>query len=475
MDFEYKAQFEELEESFIREHKDSLPWYLVCQFQVLTEDFMREMEDYLDYFQISQFQVLSDVFIRDYAEQLNWTALCMFQQLPESVLRDYPDKINWGYISQYQVLSNDFIRDFKEELDWTQICVYQTLSEADILEFHDYIDPSAVSTYQRLTDTIIREHRDRLDWIAICTNQVLSPEILADPDLLPFFHWESLQIYQSLPEDFVRANLTRLNNLSYQLNNLSLTFIKNFSRAFDIYYCLENFRFPTSVLSEFRHLVSDFWFIVSRFQVLDTDFIRYFARELTWSELSIYQMLEEELMTDYYSRLDIDNIWIYQSYSDQFILDHLDDANWNTISYNRLITHPSLVSNVIADNNWLYLPTQSKIDALTAAGYTIITNPANASFAVTYKILNKNMQTYDFNHWYSFEVGQTLTTVCNFNSTVEQSTGIQMNRLGAIQALYVTGKIVRGVVPLEKIVLLEDGSVRCSEVLINAEVTISGN
>lgn len=475
MDFEYQAQYEELDNNFMREYKDDLDWYLICQYQVLTEDFMREMEDYLDYFQISQFQVLSDVFVRDYAEQLNWTALCKFQALPESVLRECAEKLNWGYVSQYQTLSSEFIRDYAEELDWTQVCVFQQLSEADILEFHDYLDFVAVSTYQRLTDTIIVEHRDHLDWIAICTHQILSPEVLNNPLLLPFFHWESLQIYQSLPQEFIAANLTKLNNLSYQLNNLTLSFIKNFSRAFDIYYCLENFQFPTSVLSEFRHLISDFWFIVSRFQILDTNFIRYFRRELSWNELSMYQLLEEEVMRDYYSQLNINNIWIYQNYSDQFILDHLSDANWSTISYNRLITHPSLTSNIVTNNNWLYLGNQSKIDALAAAGYVVITNPSNQSSVITYKILNKNMQSYDFNRWYTFAVGASITAVCNYNAVISHSTGIQMQRLGAIQAMYVNGIIVRAVVPLEKVVLLEDQSVRCGEAAITNVVTLAGN
>lgn len=474
MDFEYKAQFEELDEAFMREHKDDLDWYLVCQYQVLTEDFMREMEDYLDFFQISQFQVLGDVFVRDFADRLNWTALCKFQQLPESVLRDYSDRLNWGYVSESQQLSADFIRDFADQLDWTQICVFQTLSEAEILEFRERLDFAAVSTYQRLTDTVLVEHRDHLDWMAVCTYQTLSPEVLANPLVLPYLHWESLQVHQSLPESFVRANQTKLTNLSYQLPNLSLDFIKNFSRAFDIYYALENFRFPTAVLSEFRHLIADFWFIVSRFQILDAAFIRYFRRELSWSELSVYQALDEALMEEYYDRLDVNSVWIYQNYSDDFILNHLDDANWSTISYNRVVAHASLAANVLTENNWLYKPAQEKVDALAAAGYALVTTPEGQTSAVVYKIVGRGNQAYDFNRWYTFAPGAQIAAVCNYNSTVATSTGILCTRLNAVSAMYVSGTIYRALAPLEKIVLLDDQNVRCGALRVTGVVTLSG-
>jgi len=59
---------------------------------------------------------------------------------------------------------------------------------------------------------------------------------------------------------------------------------------------------------QYNDKLSNFWNIISRYQILNNDFIRKYDDKLNWSLISTYQNIDLELITDYLDKIDWTNI-----------------------------------------------------------------------------------------------------------------------------------------------------------------------
>ena len=153
-----------------------------------------------------------------------------------------------------------------------------------IVENPDSIDWESLSQYRALTPQFIEEYTDKVDWNCISQYQTLDPVLFIMPHK-DDVNWNKIARYQKLGSDWM----------------VSL---------------------PTDILA----LIS--FDTISETQVLLTNFINKFYKELNWDKISKYQNLAPVSLTYHYKRLNKQEISRYQDLSGSFIDYHKDDLYW---------------------------------------------------------------------------------------------------------------------------------------------------
>lgn len=174
---------------FLRTIRGSLDWeYILKNFEV-EEVILDEFSDSVDFVAASQYCKLSEAFIYKYANKVDWDRISAFQTLSEEFINKNISKLNLKKIANSNnTLSDTFIYNHADELDWNQVVKCQTFS-----------------------DTVLYEFKDKIDWkLAFVVQRMVPSFITTLMEAGVLMNWKGISIYQKLDENFIRANINKL-------------------------------------------------------------------------------------------------------------------------------------------------------------------------------------------------------------------------------------------------------------------------
>jgi len=131
-------------------------------------------------------------------------------------------------------------------------------------------------------------------------------------------YWKYVIEKVSLSNEFILENIAHI-NLEYVLKyqKFDSDFISNFkfiNNVIERDYVNHLVRFQQLTVQTLEYLIlnayieSEFWNIISQYQILPVDFIRKYDSKLDWKLISIHQNIDLELITDYLEKIDWSNI-----------------------------------------------------------------------------------------------------------------------------------------------------------------------
>ena len=98
----------QLNEEFIREHKDLVNWFFISIYQQLSEDFIHEYQNLVNWLNISRFQRLSEEFIKEFDLTIskdNWNYVTDEIKIEKLISGGY--EVKDGYAYGYKSIRED--------------------------------------------------------------------------------------------------------------------------------------------------------------------------------------------------------------------------------------------------------------------------------------------------------------------------------------------------------------------------------
>jgi hypothetical protein len=127
-------------------------------------------------------------------------------------------------------------------------------------------------------------------------------------------YWKYLIEKVTISDEFILENLDKI-NLKYlikyhKLNNNILSNIKFIKTVMDTeqvnelvkYHKVDN-KMLDYIVNTYPHIDEEFWFNISKYQILNEDFMRMNDQFLNWKNITIYQGISIEFITDYIDKI----------------------------------------------------------------------------------------------------------------------------------------------------------------------------
>src|SRR5690606_17632643 len=106
-------------EEIIDKYFDNIYWIPLIKYNKLNEKIIDKYLPRINFTQIpklvlcnyiSQYQDLSETFIRNHINEINFNLISQYQKLSETFMEEFIDKLNIFYLWKYQDLSIEFIK-----------------------------------------------------------------------------------------------------------------------------------------------------------------------------------------------------------------------------------------------------------------------------------------------------------------------------------------------------------------------------
>ena len=360
-------------ESFVRRHKDVLPWAYV-DMKRFSNDFVEEIGDNIPWNSVFTVDREDEAFIRRNLYRATdlpntWYHISYHQTVSEQFLRDFQDKIHFHFVvgmKDKHTLSDAFVEDFKYVLGQKSIIKNQknNLSAAYLKEYKKFdidnfyrnateewlksqptycLDWLRVSEFTKLSDAFVLENLDKFHIYRLASNHHFSedfvrkiiPKIKDKGDISYIFALQAFS-QEFLAEFIEKIGLKYISGNQLLMDNLSEDFIRKYAKKWDFSLLASAKRFSEDFLKEFANKW-DWDYQIPYSQRVSSEFLSEFSAKFSsigWDRLSIYQDLSEDFIRKYAHKVEWNSISKFQTLSEGFIREFKDKINWALVSLN---------------------------------------------------------------------------------------------------------------------------------------------
>ncbi len=343
---------------------------------------------------LAQNYQFSESFILENADFLDWNIISENQKLTIEILVKCAKKIKWAKVSNNSKLNNDekiftqykgdfdllvkkennrehFLRIYAHLFEWFYLDT-RLVSNDFLAEFSDKIEWKSVFLWDRKDENFVRNNLSKIQndsrtWSYISMEQSISEQFLRDFEDKIHFNcvaskMDKVVLSDAFVEDF-KYILAKNNILKTQKNNLSKTFLQEY-KIFDIDYFYQNITEEWIKLQPAHRLD---WGLISKLTPLSEDFIFDFFEKLNFLKITKKQRFSEDFIrkitpkiTNYY---DWEGIFRYFPYSETFIEEYEKQYPFMQLYYLREVIAPlseSFIEKYKDKWNWKGLMTAKK-------------------------------------------------------------------------------------------------------------------